>query len=170
MDTQDRKNLTSLIQDLEKNAPEYNVFYAIHIAEKISKIIHPDRDDSIFDQKGLRFRPYENYIFPPKDIRAFEYSDEIMTFVLNFMGLYGINSPLPRCYVFTGCTTRPGRNTATISDWPMIPATRWVSGFFHLSEVLNPSRRTNPSPNSRYCPFQTFSVIVCGIKWGCISS
>ena len=98
MDTQNRKDLTSLIQDLEKKAPEYNVFYAIYLAEKISKKIHPDRDDSIFDQKGLRFRPYENYIFPPTDIRAFEYNDEIMTFVLNFMGLYGINSPLPRCY------------------------------------------------------------------------
>jgi len=98
MDTQNRKDLTGLIQDLEKKAPEYNVFYAIYLAEKISKKIHPDRDDSIFDQKGLRFRPYENYIFPPTDIRAFEYNEKIMTFVLNFMGLYGINSPLPRCY------------------------------------------------------------------------
>jgi type VI secretion system protein ImpH len=98
MDPETRKDLTGLIQDLEKRAPEYNVFYAIYIAEKISKKIHPDRDDGIFDQKGLRFRPYEYYLFPPKDIRSFEYDKGIMTFVLNFMGLYGINSPLPRCY------------------------------------------------------------------------
>jgi len=98
METKIGKNFTSLIKDLEKNAPEYNVFYAIFLAETISKKIHPDRDDAKFDQKGLRFRPYEHYVFPPKDIRAFDYKDGIMTFVLNFMGLYGINSPLPRCY------------------------------------------------------------------------
>lgn len=98
MATENRKNLSGLIQDLEQNAPEYNVFYAIYLAEKISKKIHPDRDDTILDQKGLKFRPHENYEFPPKDIRAFDHEDELMTFVLNFMGLYGIDSPLPRCY------------------------------------------------------------------------
>lgn len=98
MASENRKDLSGLIQDLEKNAPEYNVFYAIYLAEKISKILHPDRDDSTLDQKGLKFRPHENYEFPPNDIRAFEYKDGIMTFVLNFMGLYGIDSPLPRCY------------------------------------------------------------------------
>lgn len=95
---QNRKDLSRLIQDLEKNAPGYNVFYAFYLAEKISKTLHPDRDDSTLDQKGLKFRPHENYEFPPNDIRAFEYKNGIMTFVLNFMGLYGIDSPLPRCY------------------------------------------------------------------------
>ncbi len=92
------KNFTRLIRDLEKNAPEYSVFYAIFLAETISKKIHPDRDDTRFEQKGLKFRPHEHYVFPPKDIRTFKFNDDIMAFVLNFMGLYGINSPLPRCY------------------------------------------------------------------------
>jgi type VI secretion system protein ImpH len=98
MATENRENLDRLIEDLEKRAPEYNVFQAIFLAERISKKIHPDRDESQFDQKGMRFRPYEYYVFPPKDIRAFSYEDGILTFILNFMGLYGINSPLPRCY------------------------------------------------------------------------
>jgi len=92
------KSFTSLIKDLERNAPEYSVFYAIFLAETLSKEIHPDRDISKLDQKGLEFRPYEYYVFPAKDIYSFDYKDGIMTFVLTFLGLYGIDSPLPRCF------------------------------------------------------------------------
>jgi len=92
------KSFTSLIKDLERKAPEYSVFYAIFLAETLSKKIHPDRDISKLDQKGLKFRPYEYYVFPARDIYSFDYKDGIMTFVLTFLGLYGIDSPLPRCY------------------------------------------------------------------------
>jgi len=98
MEAQIGKDLTCLIEDLERRSPEYSVFYAILLAEMISKKLHPHRDDTTFDQEGLRFRPYEDYVFPPKDIRSFAFEDNTMTFVLNFMGLYGINSPFPRCY------------------------------------------------------------------------
>ena len=98
MDTKIGDNSTRLIDELQKRAPEYSVFQAIYLAEKISRRLHPERDDEAFEQTGLRFRPHEYYVFPPKDIRRFEYDNGLMTFVLNFMGLYGINSPLPRCY------------------------------------------------------------------------
>lgn len=98
MGTETRTDLARLTEDLRANAPEYNVFFAIFLAEKISKNLHPDRDDGKFDQKGLRFRPYEEYAFPARDIRSFEFDNNTMTFVLNFFGLYGIDSPLPRCY------------------------------------------------------------------------
>ncbi|MFX0209887.1 MAG: type VI secretion system baseplate subunit TssG, partial [Candidatus Hodarchaeota archaeon] len=92
------KSFARLIKDLETNAPGYNVFYAIYLAEILSKEIHPDRDISKLDQKGLEFRPYEYYVFPSKDICSFDCKDGIMTFVLSFLGLYGVDSPLPRCY------------------------------------------------------------------------
>lgn len=98
MAAETRTDFARLIEDLRRKAPEYSVFFAIFLAEKISKSIHPDRDDAKFDQKGLRFRPYEQYVFPARDIRSFEFEDNTMTFVLNFFGLYGIDSPLPRCY------------------------------------------------------------------------
>jgi type VI secretion system protein ImpH len=98
MEAQIGKDLACLIEDLERRAPEYSVFYAILLADKISKKLHPHRDDTIFDQDGLRFVPHEYFVFPPKDIRSFKSESGVMTFVLNFMGLYGINSPLPRCY------------------------------------------------------------------------
>lgn len=98
MDSTIGDNTSRLIDELKARAPEYSVFQAIYLAEKISRKLYPERDDGSFEQTGIRFRPHEFYVFPPKDIRRFEYEDGIMTFVMNFMGLYGINSPLPRCY------------------------------------------------------------------------
>jgi type VI secretion system protein ImpH len=98
MGTELGKHVDRLIADLEKHGPEYHVFQAIFLAERASRQLHSRRKDDELDQTGLQFRPYEMYVYPPKDIRAFEFKDGVMTFVLNFMGLYGINSPLPRCY------------------------------------------------------------------------
>jgi len=96
--TERGQNFARLTEDLEKNGPKYNIFQAVFIAEKISKGFFPDRQDEKFDQKGLKFRPYEMYVFPPTDIREISFKDKKMEFVLNFMGMYGINSPMPRCY------------------------------------------------------------------------
>jgi len=67
------KNFTRLIEDLNKNAPSYNVFYAIFLCETMSKKLHPNRDEGKLDQTGLKFRPYPNYVYPPTDIRSFEF-------------------------------------------------------------------------------------------------
>jgi len=98
METTLGRNITHLIKDLQKNGPLYNVWQAVYLGEIISKQLYPDRNDNILDQKGLNFRPYENYIYPPTDLRSVSFNDNELTFVLNFLGLYGINSPLPRCY------------------------------------------------------------------------
>jgi len=96
--TESGTSLTRLIEELEKHGPEFNVFQAFYLAERASKKYHPRRNDEHFEQTGLKFRPYEKYTFPPTDIRGFQFENHTMKFVLNFMGLYGINSPLPRCY------------------------------------------------------------------------
>ncbi len=98
MGTQFGQSYARLIHELEQHAPEYNVFQAIYIAERASKKLFPDRKDEEFEQQGMRFRPYENYVYPPTDIRSFSFENNEMQFVINFMGLYGVNSPLPRCY------------------------------------------------------------------------
>ena len=98
MATEVGQDFARLIADLKANGPSYSAFYAFHIAETLTKAIHPERDDERFDQSGLRFRPYEHYVFPSRDIQAFEWNEGTATFVLTFMGLYGIDSPLPRLY------------------------------------------------------------------------
>ena len=99
MGTELGKHVDRLIADLEKHGPEYHVFQAIFLAERARQLRSGgQRKNDALDQAGLQFRPCEMYVYPPKDIRAFAHKDGVMTFVLNFMGLYGINSPLPRCY------------------------------------------------------------------------
>ena len=93
------ENFTRLIEELKINSPSYNVFYAIYLAEKISRRLNRrNQEFENFAQKGIQFRPYEYYVFPSRDIRSFDYQDGQMTFVLNFLGLYGIDSPLPRVF------------------------------------------------------------------------
>jgi type VI secretion system protein ImpH len=93
-----RSDITNITADLVKNGPAYNVWQAIRIAETVTLKTNPQRKEFILDQAGLIFRPYENYEYPPTDIREIRCSETELTFILNFMGLYGINAPLPRCY------------------------------------------------------------------------
>jgi type VI secretion system protein ImpH len=92
------ENFTRLITELEEEAPSFNVFQAIYLGERTSKKLYPDRNDDQLEQTGLHFRPYENYVYPPTDLRSFVFEADIMKYIINFMGLYGVNAPLPRCY------------------------------------------------------------------------
>ena len=98
MAADNRRNADGLIEDLVKNGHSYSVWQAVWLAENITKNENPERKDYIFDQAGLKFRPSEKYEYPPSDIKSvYHYNGEV-SFVLTFLGLYGINSPLPRCY------------------------------------------------------------------------
>jgi len=99
MGTDTRENSTIIIDDLVKNGPAYNVWQATRIADSYVKKLYPKRDESIFEQTGLRFRPYEKYEYPPTDVKNISFENNEINFVVTFLGLYGINSPLPRCYV-----------------------------------------------------------------------
>lgn len=98
MGTESGYDFAGLMADLEKHGPQYNFFQAVYLAEIITRQWHPARKDFALDQAGLRFRPREHYVFPPNDIYAIARRGNNLNFVLNFMGLYGVNSPLPRCY------------------------------------------------------------------------
>ncbi len=102
MGTDIRENSSSIIDDLVKNGPGYNVWQATRIADSFVKKLYPKRDDSLFEQTGLKFRPYEKYEYPPTDVKSISYKDDELTFVVTFLGLYGINSPMPRCYTRAG--------------------------------------------------------------------
>jgi type VI secretion system protein ImpH len=98
MGTDTRENSSAIIDELVKNPTAYNVWQAVRIAESFVKKKFPMWEDSLFDQTGLIFRPFEKYEYPPSDIKKITYKEGVITFVLTFLGLYGVNSPLPRCY------------------------------------------------------------------------
>ncbi len=98
MAAEHRQNFAGLMKDLLQNGPAYSVFYAIYLCETLLKDMHPEWSREKLEQTGLRFRPYEHFGYPPRNIRKIEVSGEEVQFVINFLGLYGVNSPLPRCY------------------------------------------------------------------------
>jgi type VI secretion system protein ImpH len=98
MATDIRPDITNITDDLIINGPAYNVWQAIRIGEVITKKSNPGRKDYLFDQAGLNFRPFDKYEYPPTDIKEIRCRDGELTYILSFLGLYGINAPLPRCY------------------------------------------------------------------------
>jgi type VI secretion system protein ImpH len=87
-----------ILNDLITNGPTYHVWQAVWLSESLTRESNPDRKDYLLDQKGIRLRPHHNYEYPPRDIKSISYVKDEITFILTFLGLYGINSPLPRCY------------------------------------------------------------------------
>lgn len=92
------ENISRIIKDLEKNYPAYSMFYALYLAEKLIRQWYPDLEIEKFDQTGVKIRPYEHYTYYPVNIRGFSYQEKQLEFVINLYGLYGPDSPLPRCY------------------------------------------------------------------------
>lgn len=98
MGTDNGKNSSGIMNDLIGEGYSYHVWQAVWLIEQITKKSFPQRNDYLLDQSGIRFRPYDKYEYPPTDIRLIKCEENEITFILNFLGLYGINSPLPRCY------------------------------------------------------------------------
>jgi len=149
METDNRENITSVIDDLVKNGPLYNVWQATRVADNYVKKLHPKRDDSLFEQTGIRFRPYEKYEYPPTDIKSVSFENDEVTFILTFLGLYGINSPIPRCYVeqvdfqqrILGAGQVPLQNFLDIFNnrfyWLYYQAWKKYRFYLHLNSELN---------------------------------
>ncbi|MEJ2055978.1 MAG: type VI secretion system baseplate subunit TssG, partial [Calditrichaceae bacterium] len=68
------------------------------LAEKLLIRWYPEIRIERFEQTGIKIRPYEHYTYYPVNIRGFRYQENKLEFILNFYGLYGPDSPLPRCY------------------------------------------------------------------------
>jgi type VI secretion system protein ImpH len=98
MEPGNRRNTTGITDDILRYGPEYHVWQAVWLCENITRKDHPDRKEYLLDQKGIKFRPHQYYDYPPRDIRSVTIENGEIEFILNFLGLYGINSPLPRCY------------------------------------------------------------------------
>ena len=98
MESVDRRNSSGIIDDILQHGAEYHVWQAVWLTEIATRKNNPGRKDYLFDQLGLKFRPYQHYDYPPRDIKSVSLEDNEVRFILTFLGLYGINSPIPRCY------------------------------------------------------------------------
>ena len=85
--------MSDLIERLCSEAHDFNFFRAVMLLEDYyrskSGIANP------IDAGKIRFLPDESIAFPPNDIAAIKEQEGIVSFLLSFMGLVGVTSPLP---------------------------------------------------------------------------
>ena len=98
MDAEFRKDVSNLIEDIAENPSAYSMFHATYLAETRMKKKYPDLLKDEFELRGIKFQPYPHYTYFPKNIREVKLDNQIVTFIINLFGLYGPDSPMPRCY------------------------------------------------------------------------
>ncbi|MBD3419723.1 MAG: type VI secretion system baseplate subunit TssG [Chitinivibrionales bacterium] len=87
-----RQTMADLIARLVRESHTINFFQAVSLLEeKFRKEGIPNP----IDIGRIRFEPDSAITFPPNDIAAIEELEGAVRFILSFMGLIGISSPLP---------------------------------------------------------------------------
>ena len=84
--------MADLIQRLQNEAHDFNFFQAVSLLEE--KIAAETNKDPLNSGK-IRFVPDPSIVFPPNDITSITEKKGVFTFLLPFMGLVGVSSPLP---------------------------------------------------------------------------
>jgi type VI secretion system protein ImpH len=87
------EKMSDLIERLHTEAHDFNFFRAVMLLEeyfqKTKGVASP------IDAGTIRFTPDESITFPPNDIAGISEHDGTVSFILSFMGLVGVTSPLP---------------------------------------------------------------------------
>jgi len=85
--------MSDLIAKLQNESCEFNFFQAVSLLEE--RFISDGIRDPVNSGK-IRFEPDHSITFPPNDIAAIKQETEgEVKFMLSFMGLIGVSSPLP---------------------------------------------------------------------------
>ena len=93
MGTTSRRKLPDLIEDVFDNAAKYEFVQVIRLLEA-GWYGHGEIGHGL--DKWLRMRPAPEISFPAADIRRCEFNDNgQVDLQLNFMGLYGVDAPVP---------------------------------------------------------------------------
>ena len=92
MEASARRNIPALMEDLLAEAPLYDFFQAVRLAEELSE--GPSRGGRL--PAHIRLRPAPELVFPAGDIRRCRQDAEgRLEFQLGFLGLYGVDAPVP---------------------------------------------------------------------------
>ena len=90
--------MADLSDKLTKSGFAFDFFQAVRLLEQANPDSPPVGGPGPYDQEAVRLRPNHSLGFPPGDVDAVERLDgerELWRVTQNFMGLYGVESPLP---------------------------------------------------------------------------
>ena len=83
-----RRKLPDIVQNIADEAPQYQFFQALRLL------------DAVWHKKWVSLKPAPNISFPAADIRQAELDEnDHLILQLTFMGLYGVDSPLPHYFL-----------------------------------------------------------------------
>jgi type VI secretion system protein ImpH len=106
--------VSDLIEQLEKKSRKFNFFQAVALLEEYFQ-----KNDTTVDPLNsgkIRFSPDSSTAFPPSDIASIKVDrNESINFLLSFMGLLGVSSPLPQ--YFSEYATKQESNQIVLSDF-----------------------------------------------------
>ncbi|MBN1760344.1 MAG: type VI secretion system baseplate subunit TssG [Chitinispirillaceae bacterium] len=85
--------MSDLIERLCTEAHDFNFFRAVGLLEEYLQ--RKTGNPRPLESGRIRFAPDKSIAFPPNDIASIRSDDDVVTFVLSFMGLVGVTSPLP---------------------------------------------------------------------------
>ena len=85
--------MSDLIERLCTEAHDFNFFRAVGLLEEYLQ--RKTGNPRPLESGRIRFAPDKSIAFPPNDIASISSDDDVVTFVLSFMGLVGVTSPLP---------------------------------------------------------------------------
>lgn len=100
------KTSFSVIDKLFKEGHRFDFFQAVHLLEKLYRNAAPPGEEGPLDQEAIRFCADQKRSFPAGPVyqinrKESEYDQKVtqrshvIQVVLSFMGLYGVDSPLP---------------------------------------------------------------------------
>jgi type VI secretion system protein ImpH len=99
MGTAARGKFPALIQDLLDHGPDYDFFQAVSLVETCCA--GPQTQASGL-MAPIKLRPAPEISFPAADIRRCRFDEQgRIDFELNFLGLYGVDGPLPHFFLET---------------------------------------------------------------------
>jgi len=100
------KKTSSVIDKLFQKGYRFNFFQAVYLLERLYQDSEPPGGQGQLSEEAIRFQPSNKMSFPPAEIYHINKKlgeqvlgttgrPEIAQMVVSFMGLYGVDSPLP---------------------------------------------------------------------------
>ena len=154
MGTTSRRKLPDLIEDIFNNAPKYEFVQVIRLLEsgwygrgEIGRGL----------DKWLRMRPAPEISFPGADIRRCGFDDNgQVDLQLNFMGLYGVDAPMPS--YFTDLIARDDESSECMRNFLDIFSHRLYALFYMAWKKYRPYINLD----SEHCSYIDYVIALSG--------
>ena len=132
----------SRAEALLRDGPSYGFFQAVWLLEQLFPDAPSPGETADLASERIRFRPYHGMTFPVSDIRAIQWTDEEtlrrVLVSVNFLGLYGVNAPLP-VYLYDNIARKP-QETEPLQHFLDIFNHRIYAFFYRTWKKYRPAR------------------------------